>query len=78
VNVIAEAADVGSPVVAVRTHRPRIVLLDDAAGSHVRILLLSSDRAPGLIRHVMRAGAAGYVLPEAANNDVTNTRDVRA
>jgi two-component system response regulator NreC len=80
-KVIAEAADVGSLVAAVRDHRPRIVLLDTdddvlavgrvltalhAAGPRVRILLLSSDRSPGFIRHVMRAGAAGYVLREAA------------
>jgi two-component system response regulator NreC len=80
-EVIAEAGDVGSLVVAVRNHRPRIVLLDTdndvlavvrmlaalhAAGPRVRILLLSADRSPGFIRHVMRAGAAGYVLREAA------------
>ena len=79
--VIAEAADVDSVVAAVRNHRPRLVVLDTdadvlavgrmlaalhAAGPRVRILLLASDRAPGFIRHVMRAGAAGYVLREAA------------
>jgi two-component system response regulator NreC len=81
VKVIAEAADVGSLIAVVRNHRPRIVLLDTdddvlavvrkitalhPAGPRVRILLLSSDRTPGFIRHVMRAGAAGYVLREAA------------
>lgn len=80
-KVIAEAADVGSLAAAVRNHRPQIVLLDTdddvlgvvrmvttlhAAGPRVRVLLLSSDRTPGFIRHVMRAGAAGYVLREAA------------
>jgi two-component system response regulator NreC len=80
-NVSAEAADVGSLLVAVRHHRPRIVLLDTdddvlavvrmltallAAGPRVRVLLVSSDRTPGFIRQVMRAGAAGYVLREAA------------
>jgi two-component system response regulator NreC len=80
-KVIAEAADDASLVAAVRDHRPRLVLLDtdddvlavgrmiaalQAAGPRVRILLLSSDRSPGFIRHVMRAGAAGYVLREAA------------
>jgi two-component system response regulator NreC len=79
--VVAEAADVGSLVAAVRTHRPRLVLLDTdddvlavgrmlaalhAVGPRVRVLLLASDRTPGFIRHVMRAGAAGYVLREAA------------
>jgi two-component system response regulator NreC len=85
-KVIAEAADVGSLVAAVRDHRPRIVLLDTdedllavgrtmaalhAAGPRVRVLLLSSDRSPGFIRHVMRAGASGYVLREAAIADLT-------
>jgi two-component system, NarL family, response regulator NreC len=80
-EVVAEAADIGSLVAAVRHHRPRIVLLDTdddvlavgrmmaalrAAGPRVRVLLLSSDRSPGFVRHVMRAGAAGYVLREAA------------
>jgi two-component system response regulator NreC len=80
-TVIAEAADIGSLAVAVRNHRPRLVLLDTdddvlavvrmisalrAAGPRVRIVLLSSDRTPGFIRQVMRAGAAGYVLREAA------------
>jgi two-component system response regulator NreC len=80
-KVTAEAADVGSLIAAIRSHGPRIVLLDtdddvlgvvrmltalQAAGPRVRILLLSSDRTPGFIRQVMRAGAAGYVLREAA------------
>jgi two-component system response regulator NreC len=85
-KVIAEAAEVGALVAAVRDHRPRIVLLDTdddllavgrtiaalhAAAPRVRILLLSSDRSPGFIRHVMRAGAAGYVLREAAIAELT-------
>jgi two-component system response regulator NreC len=85
-KVIAEAAEVGALVAAVRDHRPRIVLLDTdddllavgrtiaalhAAVPRVRILLLSSDRSPGFIRHVMRAGAAGYVLREAAIAELT-------
>jgi two-component system response regulator NreC len=85
-KVIAEAAEVGALVAAVRHHRPRIVLLDTdddllavgrtiaalhAAVPRVRILLLSSDRSPGFIRHVMRAGAAGYVLREAAIAELT-------
>jgi two-component system, NarL family, response regulator NreC len=80
-NVIAEAADVGSLVAAVRNQGPRIVLLDtdddvltvgrivaavQAAGPQVRIILLSSDRTPRFVRYVMRSGAAGYVLREAA------------
>jgi two-component system response regulator NreC len=80
-TVIAEAADVASLVAAVRAHRPRLVLLDTdddllavgrmvgvlhAVVPRLRILLLASDRTPGFIRHVMRAGAAGYVLREAA------------
>jgi two-component system response regulator NreC len=84
-DVIAQAADVGSLVAAVRDHHPRIVLLDTdddvvavsrliaalrAEGPRVRVLLLSSDRSPGFIRHVMRAGAAGYVLREAAIADL--------
>jgi two-component system response regulator NreC len=85
-KVVAEAADLGSLVAAVRDHRPRIVLLDTdddvlavgrmmaalrTAGSRVRVLLLSSDRSPSFVRHVMRAGAAGYVLREAAIAELT-------
>jgi two-component system response regulator NreC len=85
-KVVAEAADLGSLVAAVRDHRPRIVLLDTdddvlavgrmmaalrTAGPRVRVLLLSSDRSPSFVRHVMRAGAAGYVLREAAIAELT-------
>jgi two-component system response regulator NreC len=79
--VVAEASDVSSALEAVQTHRPALVVLDihmpgepglsaiariKEISPSTRCLVLTMYDDPMFARHALDAGAAGYVLKEAA------------
>jgi two-component system response regulator NreC len=79
--VVAEAGDVPGAIEAVRAHHPALVVLDIhmpgepslpaiARMKHIspstRFLVLTMYDDPMFARHALEAGAAGYVLKEAA------------
>jgi two-component system response regulator NreC len=80
-RVVAEAGDVPGAIEEVRTHHPALVVLDIhmpgepslpaiARMKHIspstRFLVLTMYDDPMFARHALEAGAAGYVLKEAA------------
>jgi two-component system response regulator NreC len=80
-RVVAEAGDVPSAIDAMRAHHPALVVLDIhmpgepslpaiARMKHIspstRFLVLTMYDDPMFARHALEAGAAGYVLKEAA------------
>jgi two-component system response regulator NreC len=80
-----EAADADQAIRLTRLHKPDVVLLDvvlpgrsgiDAAGEilaaakHTRILVLSMQDDPSYVRQAFAAGASGYLLKEAADDDL--------
>jgi two-component system response regulator NreC len=80
-QVVAEADDVPGAIEAVRAHHPALVVLDIhmpgepslpaiARMKHIspstRFLVLTMYDDPTFARHALEAGAAGYVLKEAA------------
>jgi two-component system, NarL family, response regulator NreC len=84
-EVVAEASDARGAVFEVRKERPDVVLVDvvmpgksgieaipdllaESAGT--RVLVLSMQDDPRYVREAFEAGAAGYVLKEAADTDV--------
>jgi two-component system response regulator NreC len=82
-EVVAEAGDVASALRYVRAHRPQVLVLDlnmpgepslpaiprfVEAGTRVVVLTMQSD--PAFAREALRAGASGYVLKEAADNEL--------
>jgi CheY-like chemotaxis protein len=84
-KVIAEAGDVAAALRLTREHQPRIVLLDlhmpgdpvlDAipgfheAASECAVLVLTMDNEPAMARAALSAGARGYVLKEAAEEQL--------
>jgi two-component system response regulator EvgA len=84
-RIVAECRDAPSALVAIRTHAPDTIVLDlhlpgggitllqrlRAAGSRVRVLMLSGDeeRVGGL--RALRAGADGYLPKSAPITDLT-------
>jgi two-component system response regulator NreC len=84
-EVVAEAGDVADALRYVRAHRPQVLVLDlnmpgdpslpaipqVAEGSpdtHVVVLTMQND--PAFAREALQAGAAGYVLKEAAGTEL--------
>jgi two-component system response regulator NreC len=80
-RVVAEAGDVPSALEAVQTHQPALVVLDihmpgepslpaiarmKQISPSTRFLVLTMYDDPMFARHALEAGAAGYVLKEAA------------
>jgi two-component system response regulator NreC len=80
-QVVAEAGDLPSALDAIRAHQPALVVLDvhlpgesslPAIGHmkeispSTRFLVLTMYDDPTFARHALEAGAAGYVLKEAA------------
>jgi two-component system response regulator NreC len=87
IEVVAEAGDVRAAVFEAREHRPDIVLMDvvmpgqsgidgvplvlhEAPGAKVLVLSMQDD--PRYVREAFAAGAAGYVLKEAADAEVVS------
>ena len=84
-EVVAEASDARGAVFEVRKERPDVVLVDVvmpgksgieaipdllAESAETRVLVLSMQDDPRYVREAFEAGAAGYVLKEAADTDV--------
>jgi DNA-binding NarL/FixJ family response regulator len=93
-ETVAEAGTARDAVFEARKHRPDVVLMDvvlpDRSGIEAtpdvlkeapdaRVLVLSMEDDPSYVREAFSAGASGYVLKEAADNElVTALRQVAA
>jgi two-component system, NarL family, response regulator NreC len=84
-EVVAEASDVDSARRNVRGHRPSVLVLDlnMPGGSSLvaipaireespdmQIVVLTMQQEPAFAREALRAGALGYVLKEAADDEL--------
>ncbi len=84
-SVIAEAGDVALTERRVAAHRPSVLVLDvnmpdgssldavlawRAASPGTRIVVLTMQNEPELAREALRAGATGFVLKEAAKDEL--------
>ena len=84
-EVVAEAADVDSAARYVRGHHPRVLVLDlnmpggssldaipgiRAESPDTQIVVLTMQNEPAFARQALGAGAAGYVLKEAADTEL--------
>ncbi|MFD3457394.1 response regulator [Streptomyces sp. NPDC058691] len=84
-DVIAETATVPETLDAVRQHHPRVLVLDLtmsgrsslptipgllSASPGTRILVLTMQEDPAYAREALRTGAAGYLLKEAAAEEL--------
>ncbi len=85
-EVVAEAADAAAALRVVAEHRPAILVLDltmpgavnglDAiprvheASPSTRVVVLTMHEDPEFVRHALRDGASGYVLKEAADEEL--------
>ena len=91
IEVVGEAEDGGSALLAVAEFRPAVVVMDVAMSGMngidatqrlrkdhpgVRVVALSTHADKRYVRNMMRAGAAAYVLKESASEDLL--RAVRA
>ncbi|MCW3066241.1 MAG: two component transcriptional regulator, LuxR family [Solirubrobacterales bacterium] len=84
-QVIAEAGDAADALRYVRAHRPHVLVLDlnmpgdsslaaipqVAVGSpNTRVVVLTMQNDPAFAREALQAGAAGYVLKDAADTEL--------
>ena len=84
-RVVAEAGDVDTALRMTRAHRPRVLVLDlnmpgrpslDAipelleASPDTRIVILTMQDEPALAQATLRAGASGYVVKDAAGDEL--------
>jgi two-component system response regulator NreC len=84
-SVVAEAGDVSLTEHRVAAHRPTVLVLDvnmpdgpslpaiprlRAASPGTRIVILTMQSDPALAREALRAGAIGFVLKEAAREEL--------
>ncbi|MDP9345487.1 MAG: response regulator transcription factor [Actinomycetota bacterium] len=85
-DVLAEAADAESAVRSVLGHKPDVLVLDlnmpgeltsleaiprvAEVSPKTRVVVLTMQEDPRFARHALRAGAAGYVLKEAADDEL--------
>lgn len=85
VEVVAEASDGNEALTLIEQHRPQVVLMDiamktvngldatakiNAAHPEVRVLILSMHANEEYVLQALRAGAAGYLLKEAATAEL--------
>ena len=85
IEVVAEAADARNAVFETRAHRPDVILLDVVMpgrsgieaipdlleeSPESKVLVLSMQDDPAYVREAFGAGASGYVLKEAADDEV--------
>lgn len=84
-DVVGEAGDVAGTVEAVRARRPGVLVLDlnlggdssletipqlRAEAPETQIVVLTMQEDPGFARAALRAGAIGYVLKDAADDEL--------
>jgi two-component system response regulator NreC len=84
-RVVAEAGTTADALRYVRAHRPRVLVLDLnmpdrpsleaipemlAASPRTAIVVLTMQEDPAFAREALRAGALGYVLKEAADDEL--------
>jgi two-component system response regulator NreC len=82
-EVVAEAGDAESARRYVRGHHPAVLVLNMPGGSALetipdireespatQIVVLTAHREPALAREALSAGALGYVLKDAANDEL--------
>ena len=84
-EVVAEAGDVPDALRYVRAHRPRVLVLDlnlpgesglaaiprfREGSPDTGIVVLTMQSEPAFAREALRAGALGYVLKEAADDEL--------
>jgi two-component system response regulator NreC len=85
-HVVSEAADADSALRTVLGHKPSILVLDlnmpgeptsleaiprvAAVSPRTRVVVLTMQEDPEFARRALRAGAAGYVLKEAADDEL--------
>jgi two-component system response regulator NreC len=84
-EVLAEAGDVEAAIRYVRAHKPAVLLLDvtmpggstlpsiptiKEASPGTAIVVLTMESDPAFAREALRAGALGYVLKEAADDEL--------
>lgn len=94
-ETVGEAGDAREAIFEVRSNKPDVVIMDVGLGggkngieatpdvlreaSDTKILMLSMQDDPRYVREAFAAGATGYVLKEAADNElVTAVREVAA
>jgi len=86
-SVVGEAGDVQGTIARVRECRPRVVVLDLNMGGEssldaipqlraempdTQIVVLTMQEDPAFARAALRAGALGYVLKDAADDELMN------
>jgi two-component system response regulator NreC len=85
-HVLAEAGDAGSALRSVLGHKPAVLVLDlnmpgeptsleaiprvADVSPGTRVVVLTMQEDPAFAREALRAGAAGYVLKEAADSEL--------
>jgi two-component system, NarL family, response regulator NreC len=85
-DVVAEVGDTGAAVQAVLDHEPDVLVLDlnmpgergsaetiervRSISPATRIVVLTMEDEPSLVRRVLGCGAAGYVLKESERDDL--------
>jgi two-component system response regulator NreC len=82
-RVVAEAGDVPDAVRLTRAHRPSVLVLDlnmpggssldaipELAATSTRIVVLTMQDDPSFARQALQAGASGFVLKEAADDEL--------
>ena len=90
VEVVAEAADIEQAVRKVRAYKPDVLVLDltmpggsslqaipdmRSASPATAIVVLTMEDEPRFAREALRAGAAGFVLKEAADTELLQAID---
>jgi two-component system, NarL family, response regulator NreC len=84
-EVVAEAEDADGAVRYVRGHKPDVLILDlnmpgrlsleaipdiQEASPHTKIVVLTMQREPAFARQALQQGVLGYVLKEAADDEL--------
>jgi two-component system response regulator NreC len=82
-RVVAEAGNVGDATRLTRAHRPAVLVLDlnmpggssleaipDLSATSTAVVVLTMQDDPSFARQALQAGAAGFVLKEAADDEL--------